>query len=443
MAWIHSQFGLNGVVFLFSFLIAFVSYLQYKILRSNDGNIIISTLIVLFAAMVSSLHWLARPHIFSFLFMLIWYFLLDEYQYRDRDHLFLFPLIMLFWVNLHGGFITGYVLAGIFLLGNLIEAFFSDGVKKRELRKKVLHYLSIIILSLGAALINPRGYKILLFPASVISNKFLMDHVVEFLSPNFHSLEVILFEILFLFSLTIFLVSIKRLNPIEILLFIFFAHMSFYSIRYIALFSLIIPPILIRQISFMMQEGNSKLFLKFKYKSQKYIDIDQQSRGFLWPCLALLLVVFAIGSEMVNYHFDPKIKPIKAVEFIKKEPIKGNMFNNDEFGDIIIYDAFPQYKVFIDGRSDMYDIEKFKEYNKVVSFKPGWESIIEKYKIKWIFFDSDSPLSRYLLERNDWKLIYSDKVANIFVKNVAEYEYLIKRYKNIKPATKEEKEQGK
>ena len=51
--------------------------------------------------------------------------------------------------------------------------------------------------------------------------------------------------------------------------------------------------------------------------------------------------------------------------------------------------------------------------------------------------------SRYLLERNDWKLIYSDKVANIFVKNVAEYEYLIEKYKDVKPMIKEEKEQGK
>jgi len=50
--------------------------------------------------------------------------------------------------------------------------------------------------------------------------------------------------------------------------------------------------------------------------------------------------------------------------------------------------------------------------------------------------------SRYLLERNDWKLIYSDKVANIFVKNVDEYKYLIERYGDVKPTIKEEKAKG-
>jgi len=154
--------------------------------------------------------------------------------------------------------------------------------------------------------------------------------------------------------------------------------------------------------------------------------------------MGLLLSSLGIALGIVNFQFDEKIKPIKAVEFIKTEHIKGNMFNNDEFGDIIIYSAFPQYKVFFDGRSDMYGNEKIKEYKKVLEFKPGWEDIIKKYKIQWIFFDNDSPLSRYLLERNDWKLIFSDKVANIFLKNTPEFANLIEKYKNVKPYIKDE-----
>ncbi len=66
------------------------------------------------------------------------------------------------------------------------------------------------------------------------------------------------------------------------------------------------------------------------------------------------------------------------------------------------------------------------------------EYIIKKYKIQWIIFYNDSYFSRFLLGRDDWKLIYSDKMANIFVKDISKYEYLIKKYKEVKPLIRDE-----
>ncbi len=115
------------------------------------------------------------------------------------------------------------------------------------------------------------------------------------------------------------------------------------------------------------------------------------------------------------------------------------MFNNDEFGDYIIYSAYPQYRVFIDGRiGAAYDSERLKEYAKVIFFEPGWEKVIEKYAINWIIFDSNSILSRFLVEKKEWKLIYSDKVANIFVQSIPENQDLIKRYPNVEPVMVED-----
>jgi hypothetical protein len=47
-------------------------------------------------------------------------------------------------------------------------------------------------------------------------------------------------------------------------------------------------------------------------------------------------------------------------------------------------------------------------------------------------------LSRYLLERPEWKLIYSDNVANIHVKNIEEYRYLIDKYRDITPVVRKD-----
>jgi hypothetical protein len=104
------------------------------------------------------------------------------------------------------------------------------------------------------------------------------------------------------------------------------------------------------------------------------------------------------------------------------------MFNNDEFGDYIIYAAWPKYRVFIDGRTDMYGAARVKEYLTLSRAQEGWESLMEKYRFTWVFQEPTSTLSKILLERPDWTLVYSDKVANIFVKSLPQHAHLIAKY---------------
>ncbi|HUR71868.1 MAG TPA: hypothetical protein VMZ02_07770, partial [Candidatus Limnocylindrales bacterium] len=113
--------------------------------------------------------------------------------------------------------------------------------------------------------------------------------------------------------------------------------------------------------------------------------------------------------------------------------ISGNMFNNDEFGDYVIYAAWPKYRVFIDGRTDMYGASRVREYLTISQAKDGWEELLEKYQLTWVFHEPTSMLSKILLERTDWRLIYSDKVANIFVKSLPQHEHLIAKYGATQP----------
>jgi len=259
-----------------------------------------------------------------------------------------------------------------------------------------------------------------------------MDHVGEFLSPNFHKLSVKPFEFLLLFILAISAISKKRFNIIELVMILLFAHMSLFSARYIPLFSIIAAPILLKQVMPILEQSDGKLAKFFKKRSDNVSAIDASTRGYLWPVAAVILVVVLATGGKIDFEFDPKSKPVAAVEFLKKENIQGNMFDNDEFGDYIIYAAWPQYRVFFDGRSDMYGVDIMKEYRKVLSIKPGWDEVLKKYNINWIIYNANKPLTSFLMERDDWKLIYADKVANIFVKNIPEYQYLIERYPDVK-----------
>jgi hypothetical protein len=107
------------------------------------------------------------------------------------------------------------------------------------------------------------------------------------------------------------------------------------------------------------------------------------------------------------------------------------MFNHREFGDYLIYALWPQYRVFADGRSDMYGEERLKAYFKVERIEPGWHELLNQYEINWIIHESNSMLSTVLLEKKDWALIYTDNVANIFMRNTPGNRYIINKYKSI------------
>ena len=175
---------------------------------------------------------------------------------------------------------------------------------------------------------------------------------------------------------------------------------------------------------------------------EKIANIDAFVKGYLLIFVALMIVIAVATKGNLEFRFDEKKKPVAAVDFLREENVKGNMFNMDEFGDYLIYAAYPQYRVFIDGRLDVYGTEKFKEYIKIANLGPGWEKVLEKYNIGWIFYDANSVLSRSLYGKNGWRLIYADNVANIFVKERAEYQDLIKKYGNVTPVANDEKEAG-
>jgi hypothetical protein len=432
MAAVHSLFGLTGIVAFFAFLLALTIYLLFNILRAYETDILLATVMTILVFSASQIHWLARPHVFSFVLMIICHYLLESWHCDRMNRLYLLPPMMLLWVNLHGGFLGGFIILGAYLVGNLVNML-SAPPAAREARTQKLKQLGLAIIAcLAVSLINPYGYHILLFPFKLVSDRFTMDHISEFLSPDFH--EWMSFKYLLLLLIVILAVSRKTIEATELVLILAFTNMALYSARYIPLFALITAPILTRKADEVRGLIGGRLAGFFSKRSENLARIDVRTTGYLWPAAAVLIVAVAACSGKFQHSFDEKIKAVAVCEFLMKERITGNMFNNDEIGDYLIYRGYPLYKVFFDGRSDMYGTDMLKEYNKIIDFEPGWEAILDKYRVTWILYDSDSKFSRFLLKDNNWVLIYSDKVADIFVRNLPQYKQLINKYSSVKPA---------
>jgi hypothetical protein len=431
MAFIHQSLGLTGIVIFFGLLISLSYSTLFKLMQKERGNIFLAVFIILLTIASSMFHWLARPHIFSLLSFVITYYLLEQFQYRHIQTLYFLPLLILFWVNLHGGFISGFILILIYLIGNSVKFLLSRDEGKELHRQKTEALTFTFFICLLVSLINPYGFNMILYPFKLISQKLIMDHMAEFQSPNFHHLLLLPSKYFLLLMILVIGILKKNLDVIEILLIIVFVNMALFSQRFIPLFCIVAAPIFVRNAQWIFNQTKNRFVDIFQKKSKDISLMDASGSGYLWLVVGILMVTLALTTNRIEYKFDETRKPVEAVNFLKKVSLKGNMFNDDEFGDYIIYSVHPQYKVFIDSRVDMYGVDHFKDYLTMVYFKPGWEKIIEKYKINWVILDSDSILSRYLVERRDWRLIYSDEVANIFVRNISENQDILKQYDHV------------
>jgi len=432
MALVHYWGELTSIVIFFALVISLTYYFLFKNLQKDKINIVIVTFITLLVIASSSIHWLARPHVLSLLIILTWYHILDLYQYKDKNYLYILPFMILIWVNLHGAFIVGLVLLGIYIIGNCADLFFKISVERQSIKTKLKHLVIVLLISMVILFINPNGYHTIMLPFELLSSKFIINHIGEFQSPNFHELSLLPFELLVLFTFFILSLSRKRLNVIEILLTLFFMNTAFYSVRNIPIFAIVIAPIIARQGQYLLTEHHNKFTNFLVIRGLNISEIDSSTKGYFWILLPTIIVLALLQLGIIEYRFDDKIKPITAVEFLKNEKIPGNMYNEYEFGDYVIYAAYPQYKVFIDGRADMYGSARLKEYYHVNKLKNNWTEILTKHDINFIFFETDSLFTKYLAERQDWSLIYSDKVATIYVRNNTDNAPIILKYKKTK-----------
>ncbi|MGB7132790.1 MAG: hypothetical protein WBD59_18405, partial [Candidatus Sulfotelmatobacter sp.] len=200
--------GLNGVVVLTSSIIALTFWLAFCRLVGHGTNVLLALILVLLATSASMIHFFARPHVVSWLLTFVWFSILDSSEGNyvaagvkseacgNKDsiqvNLWLLPLTMLLWVNLHGGFLLGFVLLAIYWASALWdwlragEERLSELLLKIQAGRRVRKLTLVGIVSAAATLVNPYGSRLYQHIYGYLSNRFLMDHIDEFQSPNFH-----------------------------------------------------------------------------------------------------------------------------------------------------------------------------------------------------------------------------------------------------------------
>jgi len=419
---------LNGVVWFCALLIAVTFTLVYKQCIDRSGFILLSVGVTILAAASSSLHWLARPHLFTIFFVVIWVFGLERVRWGNPVGWWYFPVVMLFWVNFHGAYIAGFVIWGIYLVGYIVDEVIDKDLSIKHLlsgkfgiNAQVKKYILVGGLSLLVTLLNPSGWHIWETSVGYLGNRYLVSHTAEYLPPNFHDPSTWPFLLMISFSLVILGLNRHRISFIHILIITAWTAMSLYSVRNAPLYSVLVAPILSEIMA--KEIISAQIFVGFSALQMRLLKIETSIRGFLWPLISVTFLGFALYKGIVvdfdlqGNHFYEEAFPVDAVDWLRENPPTGQVFNYFPWGGYLLYRLWPSELVFIDGQTDFYGEALTREYEKVITLTEDWEAILNKYQITWILMPEDSMLVKELKHNSSWQLIYEDDTSGILIRS--------------------------
>jgi hypothetical protein len=415
--------GLNGVVWFTTIVIAAVFAATFRLLIRRGTNILVALVLVLLAIAASMIHFLARPHVLSWLFALISFWILDSMDsYRDqvpRWRVWLLPLLMLIWVNVHGGFLLGFVLLAIFWLGSLWTSFrlkesrIEESLEKIAAGKRARQLAVVGVASLLASFANPYGWRLHEHIYSYLRDRFLMDHIDEFQSPNFHGVAQRCFLVLLLIVIAALATQRRKLRLTSILLVLFAVYAGLYASRNIPIAAILLVLII----------GPMLPGIGLTRFAQRMRSVDSALRGHLWPIVAgLVTLLIAVNGgrvasgQWMDAHFDFNRMPVAAVTFLGTQG-QGPVLSPDFWGGYVIYRLYPYAPVVVDDRHDFYGPEFLKSYLQIIHVGKGWNEFLQEQGAAYVLLPRHYALAGVLEKTSGWRSIYADDVAIIFARN--------------------------
>jgi hypothetical protein len=413
--------GLELVTFARNLLLAVALFIVAHEAHRRSGSWKVTALVlgVGFVSMMSNL--IIRPQIGSWIPFVVFMTLLARYAEGalDKKALLICPLTMALWVNLHGAFVLGVALMGLFGASMILRCLLSKRTQPCSWAR-VGWLAAVGVLTVAATLINPKGFRIFDYVVNLMTDQPSQRLIMEWQSPTPEGIA----NTVFFASVLLFLVAawFSRKPPkiADVLLIASFLWLAWQGVRYVMWFSLVAVPILAQLIA--------GLFTSTRWLVAPY-------RNRLNNLIAMLLLVPVILVqpwfvdalhdvlpdkywEMVitDTGVDPLVgteNPVGAVGYLAEHP-SSHMFNEMGYGSYFIW-ALPDQSVFVDPRVELYPYELWQDYRRISNgVRPL--SLLRSYGVERVVLDLEiqPDLSLALEDQARWKLVYADTRTEIW-----------------------------
>jgi hypothetical protein len=361
----------------------------------------VAAFVTLVGVVSTAIVWGPRPQIVNILMMALFLMLIEWYRRGERRAVWALPPLTALWVNLHSGFFLGLGLLGAVLAGEEM-ARFTGRTSPRTLSPTGWRgLLLVLLLCVLAALLNPNGYHMLVYPFETLGSDAMQAYIQEWASPNFHRHEFWPFALLLLGGAAALILSRRPVDTTDLLLFLGFGFAGLLSARHIPLFAVAAVPVVTRAL------GDVR------------VSTSRRSGSILVNWLLLLLFTIMAGLWILDIlqkdrQAERDQYPVAALEYIEERSLdEQRVYNSYNWGGYLIWESIP---VYIDGRADVYMDAFMDEYVLAYQLRGDWRVPLDRYDVDYVLIESGASLGRVLEEAPEWSRVYEDEVAVIFLR---------------------------
>lgn len=345
---------------------------------------------------------LVRPQLMTYLCLTLLMLALEAFFAGRRRALRWTPLIMLVWINSHGG-----VLAGLGLYGAAVavEAVRTRGGRHGAWKPLVTYFL----LSCLAVLVNPYGPDLVRF---ICASVFTPRDIDEWAPVRLFDTRHLAFKTMaVLFLATLAFPTRKRLWEVVAI-----GAATAYGLkhqRHTVLAAIVMTPYVALQWAEMLGRW-ARLGHWIRRRSPAF-----------QAALGLVLTGFVLfeGGRVVHAHWrtsgrivvETGVYPVRAVRFLAQNGIDGNVLVPFEWGEYVIWKR-PGSRVSVDGRFDtVYPEAVLASSFDFTAGRDGWNRLIDDFPTE-VILSRKTDHGHHLLTRHPgWQRIYDDPVAAVWI----------------------------
>ena len=430
MGAVHQVSGLAGIAMLYGLAIAAGVWLWFRLNWDAGGNFLLACALASPMLSTCNLHWLARPHVIS------WIFLLVAVRFSEglegpltKTRAAGVVLVAALWTNIHGSFFFAPLIPLIWALGIWLNSvLWTDGERPCGVglwpafpglqSGRLRGLLQTAALAAAATLLNPYGWQLHLHVARYLSNSELLDRVGEFESFNFHAAGALPITLALAIAMAGAVFSLARRRVEHFLLSALLVVTALRSARGLPMVALLALPLANGAITESLAAAQGlkppiRRFLDwFLAYGQRLRTLDSRNSGLVVVAVACVLFAVMLKAPGIAAHtgFPPDQFPVAAASTVAGLPLQARIFAPDKFGGYLIYKFNGARKVFFDGRSDFYGAGFLKDYGRIVQVRPGWQSLFAPFRCNYALLPKDYSLIG-VLEQQGWKQLYYDSTV--------------------------------
>ncbi len=435
---IYAGAGVPGLILFRLGCLLLASFLLYRLLRGCGVAPPAAILLVFLASLGLRFRLFVRPELLTFLLLLATLLILFQVgQGSPRWAYALIPIVVV-WVNVHGSYLFGIGLPALVVLANLLPgAHASPAWGRLRLGPPALRHLTLAVAALpAAALLNPHGYALLLFPFRqnlMVRLTVFPEWMEAWKLPSFdpawwEPVIVLLLLVAGVVSASVLLLLCeRRYDPVGLAILLTLGPYVAFRNRAIPYFLLAILPFLAVALVRLFDHAASSASPGQLARARRLSVVA----GFALLALAIVDQALLTPRFPPGIGVSPNIAPEGAAAFLDRHGLDGRVFNSYRFGSYLLWRRWPANRVFIDGRYDaiLFDERLLEDYHQAHVSAAALERLAATHGFDLLVLDA-RPGSRPIhLDGNPtWARVYWDPVAEVYARRNGRHAGLIARH---------------